>query len=67
MVARQRVVGERHLKLRLIKDGREVEAMLFAGEPTAAPAHPCRIPARQINEWNGAQMVQLMIEHWQNA
>jgi single-stranded-DNA-specific exonuclease len=66
IVARQRVVGERHLKLRLAKDGREVEAMLFAH---AAPLPP-RIRAvyrLAVNAWNGAQTLQLTIEHWEPA
>ena len=65
-VARQRVVGERHLKLRLTKDGRDIEAMLFShAEPL-----PPRIRAVYrigVNEWNGAQTLQLTIEHWQPA
>ena len=65
-VARQRVVGERHLKLRLAKDGREIEAMLFAhAEPL-----PPRIRAVYrigVNEWNGVQTLQLTLEHWQPA
>jgi single-stranded-DNA-specific exonuclease len=65
-VARQRVVGERHLKLRLMKGDIEVEAMLFS---QAAPL-PERIHAvyrLAVNEWNGAQTLQLTIEHWQSA
>ncbi len=65
-VSRQRVVGERHLKLRLTKDGRDIEAMLFShAEPL-----PPRIRAVYriaVNEWNGAQTLQLTIEHWQPA
>ena len=65
-VARQRVVGERHLKLRLAKDGREIEAVLFAhAEPL-----PPRIRAVYrigVNEWNGVQTLQLTLEHWQPA
>ena len=63
-VATQRVVGERHLKLLLLKDGSEVEAMLFSH---AMPLPP-RIRAvyrLTVNEWNGAQSLQLIIEHWQ--
>lgn len=65
-VARQRIVGERHTKLRLVKEGREVEAMLFAH---AAPL-PARIRAvyrLAVNEWNGMQSLQLTIEHWETA
>ena len=65
-VARQRVVGERHLKLRLIKDGREVEAMLF-GQATPLPPRIHAVYRLAVNEWNGNQMLQLTIEHWQTA
>ncbi len=65
-VARQRVVGERHLKLRLTKDGRDVEAMLF-GQATPLPPRIHAVYRLAVNEWNGTQMLQLTIEHWQNA
>jgi single-stranded-DNA-specific exonuclease len=65
-VARQRVVGEQHLKVRLMRDDNEVEAMLFSH----AGALPDRIRAiyrLAVNEWNGSQALQLTIEHWQPA
>ena len=65
-VARQRVVGQRHLKLRLVKDNREVEAMLFA-HATPLPDRIHAVYRLAVNEWNGAQTLQLTIEHWQNA
>ena len=65
-VARQRVVGERHLKLGLVKDGSEVEAMLFA-HATPLPACIHAVYRMAVNEWNGTKTVQLIIEHWQPA
>ena len=65
-VARQRVVGERHLKLTLVKDDNEIEAMLFA-HATPLPARIRAVYRVSVNEWNGAQTVQLTIEHWQPA
>jgi len=65
-VARQRVVGQRHLKLRLVKDNREVEAMLFA-HATPLPDRIHAVYRLAVNEWNGAQTLQLTIEHWQSA
>ena len=65
-VARQRVVGERHLKLRLAKDGREVEAMLFS-HVESLPARIRAVYRLGVNEWNGTQTLQLTIEHWQSA
>jgi single-stranded-DNA-specific exonuclease len=62
-VAEQRVVGDRHLKLRLAKDGTEYDAMLFS--------HTAPLPERvhavyriAVNEYRGTQKLQLTIEHW---
>jgi single-stranded-DNA-specific exonuclease len=63
-VAAQRVVGERHLKLQLARDGARVEAMLFFhAEPL-----PGRIRALyrlDVNEFNGAERLQLTLRHWE--
>jgi single-stranded-DNA-specific exonuclease len=61
-VETQRVVGERHLKLRLVKDGRRIEAMRFGSlEPLASGT---RVAYRlRVNEFNGLKSVQLNIEH----
>jgi single-stranded-DNA-specific exonuclease len=60
-VESQRVVGERHLKLRLVKDGRRLEAMRFNSlEPL-----PPRVRAAYrlgVNEFNGLRSVQLSLE-----
>ena len=65
-VAQQRVVGERHLKLRLTRDGSEYEAMLFS-HATALPKRVHAVYRLSVNEYNGAQKLQLTIEHWQAA
>ena len=69
-VESQRVVGERHLKLRLTKDGRRLEAIQFnAMESTGAPLPP-RIRAAyrlMVNEYNGLKSVQLGVEHAEAA
>ena len=63
-VANQRVVGERHLKLRLARGGRVLEAMRFnALEPL--PGGVRAAYRLQINEFNGAQTLKLVIEHWE--
>ena len=63
-VSQQRVVGERHLKLRLARDGREYEAMLFShADPLPRRVHA--VYRLAVNEYNGAQKLQLTIEHWQ--
>jgi len=63
-VVQQRMVGERHLKLRLAKDGAEYEAMLFA-HIAPLPGRVRAIYRLGVNEYNGAQTLQLTIEHWQ--
>ena len=60
----QRVVGERHLKLRLSKGGRSFEAMRF-GALDALP-HTARVAYRlSVNEFNGLRAVQLNVEHFE--
>jgi len=60
----QRVVGERHLKLRLRKDGRSFEAMRF-GSLDALPQN-ARVAYRlSVNEFNGLRAVQLNVEHFE--
>jgi len=63
-VESQRVVGERHLKLRLRKDGQRLEAMRF----NSLDPMPARIRAAyrlSVNEFNGLKTVQLNLEHHQ--
>jgi len=58
----QRVVGEKHSKLRLVKDGRRLEAMRF----NALDPLPARFRAAyrlSVNEYNGLQTVQVNLEH----
>jgi single-stranded-DNA-specific exonuclease len=62
----QRVVGEKHLKLRLARAGRTLEAMRF----NALDPLPSSVRAAyrlSVNEFNGAQNLQLIIEHWEQA
>ena len=62
----QRVVGERHLKLSLGKHGVRYEAMLFShAEPLPGAVHAVYRIA--VNEYNGAQKLQLTIEQWRPA
>src|SRR5204863_1174470 len=60
----QRVVGERHLKLRLLKDGQRLEAMRFNSlEPL-----PARVRAAyriSVNEFNGLKRPQLTVESFE--
>jgi single-stranded-DNA-specific exonuclease len=61
-VESQRVVGERHLKLIVMKDGRRYEAMRFG----ALDPLPGRVRAAYrlaVNEFNGLKSIQLTLEH----
>ncbi|MBI5330125.1 MAG: single-stranded-DNA-specific exonuclease RecJ [Betaproteobacteria bacterium] len=62
-VQSQRLVGDKHLKLRLAGAGISGDAMLFF----QAKPLPERIRAAyrlEVNEWNGARTLQLNLAHW---
>jgi single-stranded-DNA-specific exonuclease len=63
VVASQRVVADKHLKLRLQKDGKLYEAIRFN---SLAPAGAAIRAAYRlaVNEYNGVQSVQLVVEAW---
>ncbi len=60
-VLQQRLVGEKHLKLRLRHQGTERDAIWFGrSEPLPATA---RLAFRlSVDEWNGRQRVQMVVE-----
>jgi len=65
-VLTQRIVGEKHLKAKLLRAGRRVEAMRF----NALEAFPSAVRAAYrlaVNEYNGAQSLQIVVEHWERA
>ena len=60
-VVQQRLVGEKHLKLRLKLAGRERDAIWF-GHDTPLP-DTARLAYRlNLDEWNGQQRVQMVVE-----
>ncbi len=64
IVQSQRVVGEKHLKLRLSVRGKLIEAILFGhNEPLPERIHA--VYSMSINEYNGTQSLQFIIRHWQ--
>lgn len=63
-VETQRVVGERHLKLRLIRHGRRLEAMRF-GSLDPLPARVRAAYRLAVNDFNGLKSVQLNVEHFE--
>jgi single-stranded-DNA-specific exonuclease len=64
VVEAQRVVGEKHLKLRLVKDGRRYEAMRF-GELGPLPEKVRLAYRLAVNEFNGLRNIQLNVEHFE--
>jgi len=65
-VEQQRVVGEKHLKLRLKQTGRSFEAMLFFHtEPLPERLHA--VYRLDVNEYNGNTTLQLLLNHWEPA
>jgi single-stranded-DNA-specific exonuclease len=65
-VAEQRIVGERHLKLKLRRDGHVLDAMLFF-QDQPLPAMVNAVYQLGVNEYNGQQSVQLTLRHWHPA
>lgn len=63
----QRIVGDKHLKLRLTKDDRIIDAVAFFVNIEAWPNHRCHsIHAAyrlDINEYKGRRNIQLIIEY----
>ena len=66
IVENQRILKEKHLKLRLNKDGTVIEAIQFNFSTT--PGQRIRAAYRlSVNEYNGVQTPQLMIEYLENV
>ena len=63
-VENQRIVGERHLKLWLVKGGRRIEAMRF-GAVDPLPAQVRAAYRLSVNEFNGLKNIQLNVEHYE--
>jgi single-stranded-DNA-specific exonuclease len=63
-VEHQRVVGERHLKLWLVKGGRRIEAMRF-GALDPLPPQVRAAYRLSVNEFNGLKNIQLNVEHFE--
>jgi single-stranded-DNA-specific exonuclease len=63
-VESQRVVGDKHLKLVLAKDGRRIEAMRF-GALEPLPAQVRAAYRLGVNEFNGLKTVQVNVEHFE--
>ena len=63
-VEAQRVIGERHTRMTLVREGERFEAIAF----NQAPTFPRRIHALyrpEIGEWNGLLSLELVVDHWE--
>lgn len=70
-IVEQRLVGDKHLKLRLMKDNTLIDAIAFFVDTAVWPNHRCehiRAAYRlDINEYKGRSSIQLIIEHLEAA
>lgn len=64
-IVHQRVVGERHLKLRLRRDGRMFDSILF-GHSEPLPEAIRAVYRFSVNEFNGVVATQLILDHWEH-
>ncbi len=67
-VEQQRVVGEKHTRLRLRRagGGKFLNAILF-GDTGPLPTAVELVYRLDINEFNGQRMLQLVVEHWRET
>ncbi len=63
-VVSQRVVGEKHLKLKLGVHGNVHDAILF-GHDQPLPTQINAAYSLSINEYNGSRKLQLILRHWE--
>ena len=70
-IVEQRLVGDKHLKLRLMKDKKLIEAIAFFVDTNVWPNHRCetiRAAFRlDVNEYKGRSSVQLIVEYLEEA
>ena len=65
-VMSQRVVGDKHLKLRIAKQGQEFDAMLF-NQVDWLPDNINAVYQLVANEWQGRKELQIYLQHWTAA
>lgn len=63
-VMQQRIVGDKHLKLRLLKDGQEFDAMRF-NQVDWLPDEIEAVYQVVANEWQNRKELQIYLDHWQ--
>ena len=62
-VTGQRVVGGRHLRLKLVRQARVFDAMLF-GAVDPLPARIAGVYRLDVNEYQNLRSLQLTLDHW---
>lgn len=65
-IVSQRLVGAKHLKLRLARDGVECDGMLF-NHADWLPEQVDAVYQLAANEWQGRKELQIYIQHWQQV
>ncbi len=59
----QRVLGEKHLKLKLSSPAGSFDAIrVFSAEPAPDSIHA--VYSLSVNEYNGRESLQLIVRHW---
>lgn len=70
-IVEQRLVGDKHLKLRLMKDQKMIEAIAFFVDTDVWPNHRCEMIRAafrlDVNEYKGRSTVQLIVEYLEEA
>ncbi len=69
-ILEQRIVGDKHLKLRLAKEDKVLDAMAFFVDTNNWPDHRCdklrAVYRLDVNEYKGRRNVQLIIEYMES-
>ena len=63
VVLQQRVVGQRHLKLKL-ESGRQVFDGILFGQASPLPERIEALYCLKVNEWQGMRALQMEVRHW---
>jgi single-stranded-DNA-specific exonuclease len=65
-VAEQRVVGDAHAKLRLVRAGESFSAIAFR-TPCALPQRVHALYRPHVRHWNGLESLELVVDFWRPA
>ena len=65
-VQQQRIIGEKHLKLKLLTDAGSLDAIHFFSTDTL-PETIRAVYSLSVNEYNGSVSLQLLLRHWQTT